>query len=479
VTNVVAATCPHCAAPVDPAHLFCEECGSELTPDAAAVTPPAPPGAPAPGEEIGGLGGASAVLDAALEEVRSAADATVPVGPPRRPGVHVVDADLDRLPTTCSVCPGTIAPDGYCSECGTPATRPRDHWAEQPAPWVALVCDRGLRHSINQDAGAIGATAEAGGFVAMVICDGVSSAARSEVASLAAARAARDVLVAPRQPVGEPVGPPVPAQPSSPEATEAPPSEVPGTTGPPDGSPPVAVEEPAAEEPAAGEAPITGWVPADDAVPAEGAVPVDDAVPAEPGSEAPVGSTHVQSRSSALAAAIRESGAAAQAQALAAASEPPEPNPPACTFVAAVLDSSTVVVGWVGDSRAYWIPDDGLPWQLSTDDSWAAEAMAIGFTREEAEHAPQAHSITRWLGMDAPDAVPRTVARRLETPGWLLLCSDGLWNYRSEAADLRDLVRATATETGAEPMALAEALVAWANAQGGHDNITVALARVG
>jgi serine/threonine protein phosphatase PrpC len=147
--------------------------------------------------------------------------------------------------------------------------------------------------------------------------------------------------------------------------------------------------------------------------------------------------------------------------------------------VAAVLDGSTLVVGWVGDSRAYWFPDEGIPLQLSTDDSWAAEAIALGFSREEAERAPQAHSITRWLGLDAHDAVPRTVARRLEVPGWLLLCSDGLWNYSSEAADLHDLVAATVAATGSEPLALAEALVAWANAQGGHDNITVALARVG
>jgi serine/threonine protein phosphatase PrpC len=187
----------------------------------------------------------------------------------------------------------------------------------------------------------------------------------------------------------------------------------------------------------------------------------------------------VQSRSSVLAAALRASGAAAQDQAVAASSDPPGANPPACTFVAAVLDGTTLVTGWVGDSRAYWLPDAGVPVQLSTDDSWAAEAMALGFSREEAEHAPQAHSITRWLGRDAPDAVPRTAARRLEEPGWLMLCSDGLWNYASEAADLRDLVAARIVVTGPEPLAVAEALVVWANEQGGHDNITVALARIG
>ena len=98
--------------------------------------------------------------------------------------------------------------------------------------------------------------------------------------------------------------------------------------------------------------------------------------------------------------------------------------------------------------------------------------------RATAESGPQAHAITRWLGIDAPDHTPRTVSVDLEAPGWLLVCSDGLWNYCSEAADLAALVADTARTAGLEPLALAGALVDWANAQGGQDNITVALARV-
>ena len=41
------------------------------------------------------------------------------------------------------------------------------------------------------------------------------------------------------------------------------------------------------------------------------------------------------------------------------------------------------------------------------------------------------------------------------------------------------LLRDTGRTSGAEPLQLAGALVDWANAQGGQDNITVALARVG
>ena len=34
-------------------------------------------------------------------------------------------------------------------------------------------------------------------------------------------------------------------------------------------------------------------------------------------------------------------------------------NPASCTFVAAVVDGPLLIVGWVGDSRAYWLPDAG------------------------------------------------------------------------------------------------------------------------
>ena len=34
-------------------------------------------------------------------------------------------------------------------------------------------------------------------------------------------------------------------------------------------------------------------------------------------------------------------------------------EPPSCTFVAAVVDGPTVVAGWLGDSRVYWLPDEG------------------------------------------------------------------------------------------------------------------------
>ena len=74
--------------------------------------------------------------------------------------------------------------------------------------------------------------------------------------------------------------------------------------------------------------------------------------------------------------------------------------------------------------------------------------------------------------------MPRTGSITAVGPGWLLVCSDGLWNYVSEAIDLQRLVSELSTADG-KPLPLANALVEWANGQGGKDNISVALARVG
>jgi serine/threonine protein phosphatase PrpC len=166
----------------------------------------------------------------------------------------------------------------------------------------------------------------------------------------------------------------------------------------------------------------------------------------------------------------------ANTEAVVAAEKVGGENPPSCTFVAAVVDHDLIVAGWIGDSRVYWLGDDGAAMQLSVDHSWASEQVALGVPRAVAEADPQAHSITRWLGRDAPNADASCASLAAPGAGWVLVCSDGLWNYCSGASDLAALVHAQ--DAGMSVEALAGALVQWANEQGGHDNITVALARM-
>jgi serine/threonine protein phosphatase PrpC len=155
-------------------------------------------------------------------------------------------------------------------------------------------------------------------------------------------------------------------------------------------------------------------------------------------------------------------------------------NAASCTFAAAIVEGDLVVFGNVGDSRIYWIPDPGSsaePTELSVDDSVAQARIAMGIARDEAENGPQAHAITKWLGRDSPDFSPRTSSVTVGSPGWVLICSDGLWNYASEAAAISSLL-AELNPPNSDPLGLAVALVDWANGRGGKDNISVALARI-
>ncbi len=329
------ASCPSCGADVSGAERFCEACGAPLSRTTEALT----------GAETA---------------------ATTPAEASRPGGSKSVQE-----------------PDGG-------AVSPRDHYVEQPAAWVAAVCDRGLRHHRNEDATAVAADPEPGSRAVLVVCDGVSTSTDSDVAALAGARSARDVVAAARA--------------------------------------------------------------------------VEAAPPA--------------SRAAALAQTLGL--AAAQANEAVIANTAPESDRAAsCTLAAAVLEGDLVVFGTVGDSRVYWLPDAGAgdPLQLSVDDSMAQVRIEMGVDRAQAENGPQAHAITRWLGRDSTDVVPRTGSVTLQVPGWLLVCSDGLWNYCSDAGALQALVNATQAVSGADPLRLAAGLVAWANAQGGRDNISVALAR--
>ena len=120
-------------------------------------------------------------------------------------------------------------------------------------------------------------------------------------------------------------------------------------------------------------------------------------------------------------------------------------NPPSCTFVAAVVDGPVLVAAWIGDSRCYWFGNDGTALQVSVDDSWASTQIAQGTNRKIAEQDPRAHGITRWLGVDAPTSTPTCASVDVEPGGWVLVCSDGLWNYCSAAKDLHQLLTDTVT----------------------------------
>ncbi|MFJ8665275.1 protein phosphatase 2C domain-containing protein [Streptomyces sp. NPDC093600] len=150
-------------------------------------------------------------------------------------------------------------------------------------------------------------------------------------------------------------------------------------------------------------------------------------------------------------------------------------NAPACTIVGAIVADGLLIVGWIGDSRAYWVPDDRTapPARLTEDDSWAAQMVAAGLMSEAEAYADErAHAITGWLGADAYELAPHTAAFKPDRSGVVVVCTDGLWNY-AEAAE--DMARVVPPDSAGRLLHGAQVLVGHALDGGGHDNVTVAL----
>ncbi len=153
------------------------------------------------------------------------------------------------------------------------------------------------------------------------------------------------------------------------------------------------------------------------------------------------------------------------------------PDAPSCTIATAVVERGRVTVGWVGDSRVYWLAaDGGVSRRLTDDDTWAGQLIAGGAVNEaEAYKAPHAHAILRWIGPDAPPEPPHVRDFAPEGPGLVLACSDGLWNYVWDAADLAGLA-GLAADGWSGLAAASVSLTAVALQGGGQDNITTVLA---
>ncbi|WP_103501304.1 PP2C family serine/threonine-protein phosphatase, partial [Streptomyces sp. SM14] len=153
----------------------------------------------------------------------------------------------------------------------------------------------------------------------------------------------------------------------------------------------------------------------------------------------------------------------------------PGRNAPACTVVSAMTTGAELTVGWIGDSRAYWLPMEGTahPIRLTEDDSWAAQMVKAGLMSEEEAMADRrAHAITAWLGADNPELEPHTASFKPDRAGVVIVCTDGLWNYADGAEEMAAKVTA---EARTAPLPSAQRLVRFALDSGGHDNVTVAV----
>jgi protein phosphatase len=143
------------------------------------------------------------------------------------------------------------------------------------------------------------------------------------------------------------------------------------------------------------------------------------------------------------------------------------------TITAASVDSEreSVVVGHVGDSRAYRLRD-GILQRLTRDHSLVEEMRRRGqITEEQAADHPQRSIITRALGPE-PEVEVDIQAVPSEPGDIFLLCSDGLTTMVGDER-IRDLIVSSPSLEAAT-----RELVEEANRAGGRDNITVILFQV-
>ena len=138
------------------------------------------------------------------------------------------------------------------------------------------------------------------------------------------------------------------------------------------------------------------------------------------------------------------------------------------TVTAALLEEGRIVLGHVGDSRAYRLRGGRLE-QLTDDHSLVADLVRGGrISPEEAETHPQRSVITRALGTD-PEVDVDSLAVDAEPGDLYLICSDGLTTMITDEEILTILERAKSLESAGKD------LVKAANRRGGEDNVTVVL----
>lgn len=140
------------------------------------------------------------------------------------------------------------------------------------------------------------------------------------------------------------------------------------------------------------------------------------------------------------------------------------------TVVLALVAGSQLIVGHVGDSRAYrW--RDGRLERLTRDHSLLQERVDAGLmTPEEAATSRRRHIVTRAVGVE-PEVQLEIQAHDALPGDLVLLCSDGLTDMVSDT-EIAAVLRA-----GGPLQVLCARLVEAANTAGGADNVAVVLTR--
>ncbi|HEX5246611.1 MAG TPA: Stp1/IreP family PP2C-type Ser/Thr phosphatase [Gaiellaceae bacterium] len=143
------------------------------------------------------------------------------------------------------------------------------------------------------------------------------------------------------------------------------------------------------------------------------------------------------------------------------------------TMTVALVEDDGVVIGHVGDSRAYLVRGHEIE-QITEDHSLVNELLKSGkLSAEEAETHPQRSVITRAVGTD-PDVDVDSFVVDTQDGDVFLICSDGLTDMVDD-----DAILGTVERHRDNLDRLTKQLVTAANRGGGEDNITVVAFSIG
>ncbi len=154
-------------------------------------------------------------------------------------------------------------------------------------------------------------------------------------------------------------------------------------------------------------------------------------------------------------------------------SDNPETEGMGSTAVLLLISNGVARLAHVGDSRAYLYRQDQLR-QLTKDHTIVQKMVDAGMlTLEEAANHPNASVLERAVGSKPSVEVDISDELRIHNGDAILLCSDGLSGYVTDA-EIQEVLRSPATV-----QQVTEQLVQLALDQGGEDNITVQFVQYG
>jgi serine/threonine protein phosphatase PrpC len=141
------------------------------------------------------------------------------------------------------------------------------------------------------------------------------------------------------------------------------------------------------------------------------------------------------------------------------------------TLTVAASLGNDLVIGHIGDSRAYLLRENSLR-QLTTDHTMAQALIDAGVaTSNDPVSRSMRHVLTAAIGSLDEHSLPQVQRLRLLAGDQLLLCTDGLTEMVDDEA-IAIVLRESKTAQGA-----CETLTDLALGSGGSDNITVVVAR--